>query len=839
MKSLVQRRLRGFFFLIIIIFIITFGNLISEDNSTPYAEQSEEILLRFAKHEGFERIVLEGGEPFINATKVTTFPSELKIEFPEQLDVKTLQKFPFRFSLKNKLLEINLGEKREINFFRLYYPSRLVFDIQKTTKQVSSVFSKESDIKAGKSGSDSVSIIAGRKLDPRLVKKLAMQSEEEESNEDEDEEALPEQPVPPAPLIPKTQPVPQKLQTPQIQPAQPVKPTPNVTPAPAPSAPKAPVTPIPVTPLPPAPPTEAKPPGAEEEEVPAKPAPPKPEKRPAADISFFFDDADIYEVIQTVFGEILKVNYIVDPKVKGRVNFRTTTPIPRTEVLPVMEIILRLNGIAVVEEMGLYRIISIADIPKEPAPIRFGRDPEAVELKGISIVQVVQLKYITSAEILKILTPLLSQGGAIIEVPPSFIIMADTDANVKRLLHVVEIFDSERLKLAKPQVFVYPVQNGKAKDVAAMLQQIFLGQKPSAPTPAKTTTPAKTPSPTPTPVQPPSVSGEGGEAIVSEATRIFADEVTNTIIILATPEDFATISETIKKIDIVPRQVVIEALIAQVNLSDTLDFGMQWVLQNDLKITGLKLFRNPVTISGPLKLDTIIGGANFTFTAIDEQGGTKLLLQSLALEGKAKILASPHILVSDNREASIQVGSQVPIATSTSTTPITAIEEVTSTITSSVQYKDIGIILKVKPQVNESGLVALEISQEISSLGANVTIAGQPFSSINKTEAKTNLVAQDGQTIIIGGLIREDVTQSRSGIPFLYKIPVIGYLFGSTVNEKQRNELIILLTPRVMRTVQEAKVVTSDYIDRFTKTTDIILEGLIKEKEQELNPSPQ
>ncbi len=106
-------------------------------------------------------------------------------------------------------------------------------------------------------------------------------------------------------------------------------------------------------------------------------------------------------MIQTVFGEILKVNYIVDPKIKGRVNFRTTTPIPKTEVLPVMEIILRLNGIAVVEERGLYRIISIADIPKEPAPIRFGRDPEAVELKGIAIVQVVHLEYVTSAEIFK------------------------------------------------------------------------------------------------------------------------------------------------------------------------------------------------------------------------------------------------------------------------------------------------------------------------------------------------------------------------------------------------------------------------------------------------------
>ncbi|HYA12074.1 MAG TPA: hypothetical protein VEF37_03735, partial [Thermodesulfovibrionales bacterium] len=155
----------------------------------------------------------------------------------------------------------------------------------------------------------------------------------------------------------------------------------------------------PIKQMPPAevkPPVEAKPPAEEKpsaeekptevkEEVPVKPVPPKAEKKPA-DVSFFFDDADVYEVIQTIFGEVLKVNYIVDPKIKGRVNFRTTTPIPKDQVLSVMEIILRLNGIAVVEEQGLYRIISIADIPKEPAPIRFGRDPNAVELKGIAIV---------------------------------------------------------------------------------------------------------------------------------------------------------------------------------------------------------------------------------------------------------------------------------------------------------------------------------------------------------------------------------------------------------------------------------------------------------------------
>ena len=659
---------------------------------------------------------------------------------------------------------------------------------------------------------------------------------------DEDEE---ESDVEPPPAV---------TPTPQIKvipPAPPVPPPVLPAPASAPPVPPAPAPPTEVKPpevareapiQPVQPPAEAPPPEVQEE-VPVKPAPPKPERKPA-DISFFFDDADVYEVIQTIFGEVLKVNYIVDPKIRGRVNFRTTTPIPKDEVLSVMEIILRLNGIAVVEERGLYRIIAIIDIPKEPAPIRFGRDPNAVKLKGVAIVQVVQLQYISSTEIIKILTPLLSQGGSVLDVPPNFLILADTDANVKRLLQVVEIFDSEKLKLARPQVFVYPVQNGKAKDIGALLQQIFLGAKPATPAPTgqqPTTTPrTSTPAPAPSPASR-STESVGGEALVSEVTKIFADEITNAIIILATPEDFATISEAIKKIDIVPRQVVIEALIVQVTLTDNLDFGMHWVLKNDIKITGLKPFGNNDTVNlrGPLEL--IANSAlppNFTFTAFDEAGKLKLQLQSLASESKAKVLASPHILVSDNREASIQVGQQIPIATSTITEPTTT----TSAITSSVQYKDIGIILKVKPQVNESGLVSLELSQEISTLGETpVQIAGQSFSAINKTEAKTNLVVQDGQTIIIGGLIRENILRGSAGLPFLSRIPILKYLFGSVQDEKQRVELIILLTPHVMRNIQEAKDVTSDYVDRITRTTkEITREELIKglKKEKEKNYSP-
>jgi general secretion pathway protein D len=139
----------------------------------------------------------------------------------------------------------------------------------------------------------------------------------------------------------------------------------------------------------------------------------------------------------------------------------------------------------------------------------------------------------------------------------------------------------------------------------------------------------------------------------------------------------------------------------------------------------------------------------------------------------------------------------------------------------------------VKPQVNDSGLVSLEISQEVSSLGDNVKIADQNFASINKTEATTNLVAQDGETIVIGGLIREDVTKSKNGIPLLSDIPIIGNLFSYINDITTRTELIILLTPHVMRNQQEAGDVTKDYVDKYRSTAkDKAINQFIKEKEQ-------
>jgi general secretion pathway protein D len=322
-----------------------------------------------------------------------------------------------------------------------------------------------------------------------------------------------------------------------------------------------------------------------------------------------------------------------------------------------------------------------------------------------------------------------------------------------------------------------------------------------------------------------------GEGLVSDITRIISDEVTNTIIILATPEDYTRIAETIQKIDIPPRQVLIEGLIVQVTLTDNLSFGLTMQMETNLLIKGL--FHRDVNLGGtsslnPGGLDTTkLPATGFTFVGTDPTGNVRAVISALQDRSRAKVVAAPHVLVSDNHEARIQIGQQIPLATSTSsqvtatTSTTTTGQVVTNPVvgTSTIQYKDIGIILKVKPQINDSGLIALELEQEISSVGSAVQVGGLDEVSINKTEATSNLVARDGDTIIIGGLIREDTTHETTGIPFLSRIPIIGSLFGNTSDITTRTELIILLTPHVMRNQQEAQTISSDYIKRYKGTT--------------------
>ena len=292
----------------------------------------------------------------------------------------------------------------------------------------------------------------------------------------------------------------------------------------------------------------------------------------------------------------LKVNYVVDPRIKGRVTFRAVSPVPQDNVLRLMEVILRLNGIGVVEDNGLYRLVPISDISKEPSPVNYGRDPEKIQTAGKALLQVVPVLYIPSSDVVKLITPFASSNAVLIDVPKgNQIIIVDTDANVKRLLRLIDIFDNEKLQKTKPQVFVYSVQNSKAKDIATVLQQTFLGTRPltgtgaygtAATTGAQQVTSSTTISSTATgqsAYAPYSSQSTSSQMLVSDFTRFIPDEITNSIIILSTPEEYALIRQAIDKIDTIPRQVVIEGLIAQVILTDNLSMGLSAYIRGSYK----------------------------------------------------------------------------------------------------------------------------------------------------------------------------------------------------------------------------------------------------------------
>ena len=353
------------------------------------------------------------------------------------------------------------------------------------------------------------------------------------------------------------------------------------------------------------------------------------QKAPAT-VSFFFDDADIFEVVQTVFGDILKANYIIDPQVKGRVNFRTVSPIPKDEVLPVVEIIFRLNGIGFVEEGGLYRIIPLSDVSKELVYSQIGKTPDNVAIEMFTFKNM-DLK--ESMPDIENALGLHLKGGTVRLVPVermnALIVIASSREQLNYIKQWIEVFDG-MYGIARPKIYVYALQNSKAEHIASLLQSILSGGGGSTPTPtpASRTEQPKTPVSGQTGTTPATAAPKAGVAstatssgtFVSRETKVFADEITNSLIILAIPGDYAFIEETIKKIDVLPRQVVIEMLIARVDLTDNLSFGFSWSFKQDLNF---KVFGKDIDLSGnALNNPSGLGSGNipsggFTYIATD------------------------------------------------------------------------------------------------------------------------------------------------------------------------------------------------------------------------------
>jgi general secretion pathway protein D len=338
----------------------------------------------------------------------------------------------------------------------------------------------------------------------------------------------------------------------------------------------------------------------------------------------------------------------------------------------------------------------------------------------------------------------------------------------------------------------------------------------AAPTPIISTAPRAVGAPTGFP----GVSGEGAPPSVE--IRFVADEVTNAVIVTTYPRLWKEMEETIKKLDRMPRQVLIEVLAAEVTLTDDTKLGVEWAVRSgrfDVSSSPSGLLPGrPAQSLIPLGGAVPLGFNFFTFAA------DKFLaaLNAMASENKVNVLSNPSIMTAENKKAIINVSTSVPIVTSQQV-PVATGGITGNAITQTVEYKDAGIILTVTPRIGEQGTVALDVKQEVNEVGENEP---PPINSprFTKREAETSVVLMNNQTLVLGGLIQNKRTRIRIGIPWLSRIPILGYLFGSVQTTIEKTELILLITPRVVGTAVDAARIT-DQMRRVTPELEQSLRG--------------
>ncbi|HWN03706.1 MAG TPA: secretin N-terminal domain-containing protein, partial [Candidatus Dormibacteraeota bacterium] len=420
---------------------------------------------------------------------------------------------------------------------------------------------------------------------------------------------------------------------------------------------------------------------------------------------------------------------------------------------------------------------------------------------------------------------------------------------IRRLIEKldVDIYGGQR-------VFIYFAENTKARDLATTLDAIYgrgdrgpaitgtqqslvgtssisgLSSSYSGRSAAPTLLPSPLlPSPAPfsstaraagAPTGFPGVSGEGAPPSVE--IRFVADEVTNAVIVTTYPRLWKEMEETIKKLDRMPRQVLIEVLAAEVTLTDDTKLGVEWAVRSgryDVSSSPSGLLPGrPAQSLIPLGGAVPLGFNFFTFAA------DKFLaaLNAMASENKVNVLSNPSIMTAENKKAIINVSTSVPIVTSQQV-PVATGGITGNAITQTVEYKDAGIILTVTPRIGEQGTVALDVKQEVNEVGENEP---PPINSprFTKREAETSVVLLNNQTLVLGGLIQNKRTRIRIGIPWLNRIPILGYLFGSVQTTIEKTELVLLITPRVVGTAVDAARIT-DQMRRVTPELEQSLRG--------------
>jgi general secretion pathway protein D len=335
-----------------------------------------------------------------------------------------------------------------------------------------------------------------------------------------------------------------------------------------------------------------------------------------------------------------------------------------------------------------------------------------------------------------------------------------------------------------------------------------------------------------------------GTGVVAEAgvlegqVRFIADETTNAIIVTTYQRAWEEIQETIRQLDRMPRQVLIEVLVTEVRLTDDIRLGVDWAIRSG-KFTFASSNITPGSIAPPnpqfpvTGVPMVLPAGGLTALAFSANEFIAMLT-ALAADNRVNVVSNPHILTSENKKAVINVSTSIPIVTSQQIpfgTGTTA-NQPAIVGTQSVEYRDTGVVLTVTPRIGERGTVALDVKQEVNDVGEETPPTGSL--SIIKREAETSVVLLNNQTLVLGGLIRDRRATVNRGIPVMKDVPLLGYLFGFKSQIQEKTELLILITPRVVGTALDAARVT----DEFRRVSPSLEEAIRKAPRQPNIPMP-
>ncbi len=387
-------------------------------------------------------------------------------------------------------------------------------------------------------------------------------------------------------------------------------------------------------------------------------------------------------------------------------------------------------------------------------------------------------------------------------------------------------------------VHVYYVQNRRAADLAEILSEIFAAEGVEVTTGTSGLAPNLTPvtldsgnfdadaegSPLAAASAAEGSAGRAGGAGAAPGgaislggtgrIRIMADEDSNALVTLATTESYKTVEAAIRQLDILPLQVMIEATIAEVTLNDDLELGLRWFFESG-RANSSVTFTDAATSTGAAALGSAFPGFSYVF----DSGNIRATLNALRGMTDVKFLSAPTLLVLDNQTARLQVGDEVPVATQTSV----GTTDANAPIVNTIEFRDTGVILDITPRVNASGLVILEIEQEVSEV-TETTTSGIDSPTIQQRKVKSTIAVYNQDTIALGGLIRDRIEKATTGVPVLSEIPVLGNLFKSIDDSASRTELLVLIKPQVVRNQDDARAVTEELREK--------LRGLIEDSER-------